>query len=55
MLLLAQTHETSDVEAPPDRYFDLIERGFSPETSAIVAEAPVSLADITRLLVPDRR
>jgi hypothetical protein len=37
------------------RYGDLVKLGFSPETSAIVAEAPVPLHTITRLLVPDAR
>jgi hypothetical protein len=37
------------------RYADLVKLGFSPETSMIVAEAPVSLDTVTRLLVPDGR
>lgn len=37
------------------RYADLVKLGFSPETSAIVAEAAVPLHTVTRLLVPDAR
>jgi len=36
-----------------DRYLELIELGFSPDTSAIVADAPVSVESITQLLLPD--
>jgi hypothetical protein len=37
------------------RYADLVKLGFSPETSLIVAEAPVELASVTGLLLPDAR
>jgi hypothetical protein len=37
------------------RYADLVKLGFSPETSMIVAEAPVALDTVTSLLVPDLR
>jgi hypothetical protein len=37
------------------RYADLVKLGFSPETSMIVAEAPVALDTVTNLLVPDLR
>jgi hypothetical protein len=53
MVLLTDTRETL-AQSPPDRYVALIERGFSPQTSAIIADAPVSLAAITLLLLPDR-
>jgi hypothetical protein len=36
-----------------ERYLELIELGFSPDTSALVADAPVSLESITQLLLPD--
>jgi len=35
------------------RYADLVKLGFSPETSMIVAEAPVALGTVTGLLLPD--
>jgi hypothetical protein len=35
------------------RYADLVKLGFSPETSMIVAEAPVALGTVTSLLLPD--
>jgi hypothetical protein len=35
------------------RLLDLVELGFSAETIAIIAVAPVELADITKLLLPD--
>jgi hypothetical protein len=37
------------------RYANLVKIGFSPETSMIVAEAPVALESVTRLLLPDAR
>jgi hypothetical protein len=37
------------------RYADLLKLGFSPETSMIVAEAPIALGTVTSLLVPDLR
>ena len=37
------------------RYGDLVRRGFSPETSMIVAEARVALDTVTSLLLPDLR
>jgi hypothetical protein len=52
MVLLFDRPNTPDV-AVLDRYSDLIERGFSAETSAIVASAAVPLAAITDLLLPD--
>ena len=36
-----------------ERYLELIELGFSSDTSAIVADAPVSLESIRQLLLPD--
>ncbi len=35
------------------RYADLVKLGFSPETSMIVADAPVALDVVTGLLLPD--
>ena len=35
------------------RYADLVKLGFSPETSMIVAGAPVALETVTGLLLPD--
>ena len=35
------------------RYAEFVRLGFSPETSSIVAAAPVALADVTSLLLPD--
>ncbi len=35
------------------RYADLVKLGFSPETSMIVAEAPVGLDSVRSLLLPD--
>ena len=37
------------------RYADLVKLGFSPETSMIVADAPVALDTVTGLLLPDGR
>jgi hypothetical protein len=37
------------------RYADLMRRGFSPETSTIVAAAPVAPDKVTSLLLPDLR
>jgi len=37
------------------RYADLVRRGISPETSTLVAEAPVPLDTATSLLPPDLR
>jgi len=37
------------------RYADLVKLGFSPETSMIVADAPVALDIVTGLLLPDGR
>jgi len=36
------------------RYTDLVKLGYSPETSMIVAEAPVPLDAVTSLLRPDQ-
>jgi hypothetical protein len=35
------------------RYADLVKLGFSPETSMIVAAAPVPMKTVTALLAPD--
>ena len=35
------------------RYAEFVKLGFSPETSSIVAAAPVTLADVTGLLLPE--
>ena len=35
------------------RYAELVKLGFSPETSSIVAAAPVALADVAGLLLPE--
>jgi len=35
------------------RYAEFVKLGFSPETSSIVAAAPVALADVTGLLLPE--
>ena len=35
------------------RYAELVKLGFSPETSLIVAGAPVALDDVTGLLLPE--
>lgn len=43
----------SEIDDQLDRYLELIELGFSPDTSAIVADAPVSVESITQLLLPD--
>jgi len=43
----------SGSDEPLMRYVELLELGFSPDTSAIVADAPVSLESITQLLLPD--
>lgn len=53
MVLLADEPRTLDSQSRLERYFDLIELGFSPATSAIIADAPVSLEAVTRLLLPD--
>ena len=37
------------------RYADLVKLGFSPETSMIVAEAPLTVEAVRKVLVPDGR
>jgi hypothetical protein len=48
-------HGTDGGEGNPlwVRYADLVKLGFSPETSMIVAEAPVALESVRTLLLPD--
>ncbi|MGH2936431.1 MAG: hypothetical protein ACRDL2_18220 [Gaiellaceae bacterium] len=61
MALLAEQPGSTAAEAlsgareDPDRlrYFDLVKLGFSPETSMMIAAAPVSLDSVTALLLPD--
>jgi hypothetical protein len=53
MVLLAEEPGTVESGVGLSRYFDLLELGFSPETSRIVADAPVSLEALTSLLLPD--
>jgi len=48
-LLMLESGRSEELE----RYLELIELGFSPDTSALVADAPVSLESITQLLLPD--
>ena len=35
------------------RYAEFVKLGFSPETSSIVAAAPIAVSDVTGLLLPE--
>jgi len=56
MLLIADNVKRSGShrgEALLCRYLDLVQMGFSRETSSIIAEAPVPLSSVVLLMLPD--
>ncbi len=54
----AEPRNTSSGSGPQPlwvRYAELVKLGFSPETSMIVAEAPLTVDAVRNVLVPDGR
>ena len=54
--IAAEPRNTSNGSGPQPlwvRYAELVKLGFSPETSMIVAEAPLTVDAVRNVLVPD--